>query len=124
MPDRVVRLEPYTAPWSPNDPDANFREDVAFYSAIDPMPTLEGMSRSLNIPVEAIARYVLVKWATSGSNGLLEIGPRTVRQMSDVVNQAEAADSDEQRLKAYHKLASIISWLEFPLDDELGPPLS
>ena len=110
-----VPLLAYDATWPASDPDANFREEVAYYSAIDPLPTLEGMSRSLNIPVGVIARYVLVRWATSGSVGIMEIGPRTIRQMSDTVREAESTGTDNARLKAYDKLTKIISWLEAPL---------
>lgn len=122
MPSYQIILEAYEATWSPEDKDANFRGDVALYSSIDPMPTLDRASRNLNIPVGALARYVLVKWATSGSDGLLEMGPRVVRQMADAVRQAEAAGTDEARLQAYHKLAKIISWLQVPLDNPKGGP--
>ena len=75
------------------------------------------MSRSLKIPVGAIVRYILVKWATSGSASLLEVGPRVVRQMAEIVERAESADSDQKRLEAYRSLAQIVSWLDVPLTD-------
>ena len=109
-------LEPYVGPWAEDDRNANFKEQVAIYSKADPMTTLDRMSRSQDVPVGALARYVLAKWAASGSDGLLEIGPRVVRQMQDVVDKAEAEDTPEKRLKAYESLRKIISWLAVPLE--------
>ena len=112
MESPTVRLEIFEESIDETDPDANFKWDVALYSQIDPMPTLEGMSRSLGLPVGAIARYVLVKWATSGSESAMEVGPRVVRQMASVVSEAEESGEDSARLVAYEKLSGIISWLE------------
>ena len=112
MESPTVRLEMFEESIDEADPDANFKRDVALYSQIDPMPTLEGMSRSLGLPVGAIARYVLVKWATSGSEGALEVGPRVVRQMAAMVSEAEESGENSARLLAYEKLSGIISWLE------------
>ncbi len=121
MGSRWILLETYTGPWDRDDRDANFREEVARYSRLDPVTTLEGMSRGLGIPVGALARYVLVKWAASGSEGLMEIGPRVVRQMQALVDEAEAAGSDEARLRAFHGLSRIISWLKAPLEAPRRP---
>ena len=114
---RQVILHPFQGSWSPGDKDANFKDEVANYSRVDPMTTLDNMSRNLDIPVGALVRYILVKWAASGSEGLMEIGPIVVRQMQDLVDKAEALDSDEARLEAFHSLKQIISWLKVPLDD-------
>ena len=111
MPSHSISLDAFDGPINEDDPDANFKKDVVFYSRIDPMPTLEGMSRNLGLPVGAIGRYVLVKWATSGSEGMLEIGPRVVRQMASIVDEAEESGENGRRLEAYRKLAQIISWL-------------
>ncbi len=113
---RQIALSIYEGPWSPDDKDANFKQEVAQYSHVDPMPTLDTMSKNLNIPAGALVRYILVRWATSGSAGLLDIGPTVVRQMGDVVGQAESVGTDEAFLDAYHRLAQIISWLQVPLD--------
>ena len=104
------------------DKDANFKQEVAMYSREDPMPTLETMSRNLRIPIGAIVKYVLVKWATSGSGALLEIGPRVVGQMADIVAQAESEATDQERLVAYRELSQIISWLQVPLADPQWRP--
>ena len=118
MTPRRISLEVYEGSWSPDDKDANFKEEVALYSRVDPMPTLERMSQNLNIPVGALVRYILARWATSGSAGLLEIGPRVVRQMEDLVGQAESVGTNGARLEAYHRLAQIISWLAQGYDGE------
>ena len=115
-PGRWVLLQPYDGPWAADDRNANFKEQVAIYSKADPMSTLERMSRSQDVPVGALARFVLAKWAASGSDGLLEIGPRLVRQMQEVVEKAEESDSQEARLEAYETLRQIISWLAVPLE--------
>ena len=107
----TVRLEIFEDAIDEVDPDANFKRDVALYSQIDPMPTLEGMSRNLNLPVGVIARYVLVKWATSGSEGAMELGPKVVGQMASIVAEAEESGEDGARLEAYEKLSGMVSWL-------------
>ncbi|MDA1348349.1 MAG: DUF6027 family protein, partial [Chloroflexi bacterium] len=99
------------------DKDANFKREVAAYTLEDPLPTVETMSRNLGIPVGAIVRYVLVKWANSGSATILEIGPRGVQQMAEMVAEAEAVGTDAARLAAYEKLSGFISWLNVPLTD-------
>ena len=114
---QTILLEPYEATWPPEDPDAGFRHLVAEYSHIDPLPTLEVLSRNKRIPLGALARFVLARYCTSGSDALLEMGPRVVRQMDGIVREAEAAGSDEARLNAYAALKAIVSWLQVPLDD-------
>ena len=108
----TVRLEIYKDQIDDKDPDANFKRDVALYSRIDPMPTLQGMSRNLGLPVGVIARYVLVKWATSGSEGVMELGPRVVKQMAEIVAEAEESGKVEAKMEAYEKLSKMVSWLE------------
>ncbi len=110
-------LEPYEGSWPPDDPDAGFRQLVAEYSRIDPMPTLETLARHKDIPVGALARFILARYSTSGSDALLEMGPRVVRQMDEIVQRAERAGTDEARLAAYRALAAIVSWLQVPLED-------
>jgi hypothetical protein len=114
---RSIVLEPYQGTWPPDDPDAGFRRVVAEYSHIDPMPTLDRLGRNKDIPVGALVRFVLSRYCTSGSDALLEMGPRVVRQMDEIVKRAEAADSDAARLEAYRALKAIVSWLLVPLDD-------
>ena len=117
MADRQITLETYRTPFSAGDKDANFKHDVATYSLLDPMPPLDRMSRNLDIPVGALARYVLARWTTSGSDALLEVGPLVVHQMEALIDQAEQEATDDARLKAYDGLRQIVSWLSIPLDD-------
>ena len=76
-----VSLEVFDWEWDEGDRDANFKHEVATYSREDPMPTLETMSRYLAIPVGAIIRYLLVKWAASGSTA--PPGARSSRSSAD-----------------------------------------
>ena len=117
-----IRLEAYEGTWPPDDPDASFRQLVAEYSRIDPLPTLEMLARHKNIPVGALIRFVVARYATSGSDALLEMGPRVVRQMQDVVDRAEVTGTDAARLEAYGALKAIVSWLMLPLEDRNWRP--
>ena len=107
----IVELQPFSGQFDDSDSDATFKREVTFYSAIDPMPTLEAMSEQMDIPIGALARYVLARWATSGSEGIMEIGPRVIHQMAEIVGESEAQDSQAARLQAYEKIMSIILWL-------------
>ncbi len=113
-----LRLEPWSGPWDADDPDAAFKEQVAELSRLDPTQTLEGMSRALGIPAGAIARYVLARWASEGSAGLLELGPSMVERLWAPIAAAEEAGDDTARLAAYARLRGMLSWLRAPLDDQ------
>lgn len=116
-----LRLEPFSGRWDDHDPDANFKREVAEYSRADPLPALRRLSAALNIPVGALARYVLVKWEAEGSETMLAVGPRTVDRMWAIVERAEAAGgSEEARLAAYDALRQIIAWLRAPLQQAPG----
>jgi hypothetical protein len=112
----VVRLERWTGPWPDDDPDANFKADVALYASVDPLTTIENLGRAIDVPVGALVRYVVAKWATAGSGGLLELGPTMTRRLGAVCDRAEAAGTDEARLEAYTELRELLSWLRFPLE--------
>jgi hypothetical protein len=112
-----LRLERYEGTWADDDPDANFKRDVAEHTRIDPLPTYRNLSRNTGIPLPAVLRYALVKWAAEGSEALLAMGPRTVERMWAVIAEAEAADTDQARLAAYDTLRQIVSWLRAPLGD-------
>ncbi len=117
MPDApCVHLEPWSGPWPDDDRDANFKRDVAVYSLVDPLPTLQNLSTSMDVPVGAIVRYVLAKWATGGSGGLLELGPTMARRLAEVCDRADEEDTDGARLAAYAQLRDMITWLRLPLD--------
>jgi hypothetical protein len=114
----VIELVRWSGPWADDDPDANFKAEVADYCRLDPLRTVTGLANNLDIPVGAVVRYVLARWATAGSGGLLELGPTMVRRLWEPVEKAEAAGTDEARLAAYDELRSLLSWLKFPLDDD------
>jgi hypothetical protein len=111
----VITLTRWIGPWADDDPDANFKADVALYARLDPLQTLTGLSNNVGIPVGALARYVLARYATGGSGGLLEIGPTMVHRLWEPVEGAEGAGTDEARLAAYDQLRQMIEWLRFPL---------
>ena len=109
--DPTISLVRYTDSWGEDDPDANFKAEVAEYSQLDPLTTLHGMSAALGIPVGAIARAVLARWAAAGSSGLLELGPSTVERLWEPIAAAEAEDDDQARLAAYAQVRQMVSWL-------------
>jgi hypothetical protein len=118
----VVTTEPCTlelvgwdGPWDPDDPDANFKADVALYSHVDPMTTVGNLAAAMEMPEGAVVHYVLAKWASAGSGGLLELGPTMVHRLWAVVEKAEETKTDAARLEAYEQLRQMISWLRLPL---------
>lgn len=89
-----MELYPYRDSWDEKDPHANFKAEVALYTVVDPLPTLENLSRATGIPVPCLIRYVLVKYAASGAEALLAMTPIVLRQMEQHVERAEAAGAD------------------------------
>jgi hypothetical protein len=114
----VVQLDRWDGPWAPDDPDANFKADVALYSTQDPLVTIRNLADNLGLPLGAVVRYVLAKWASGGSGGLLELGPVMSRRLLEPITAAEAADSDDARLAAYDQLRQMVTWLNLPLEDD------
>ncbi len=110
-------LTPWSGSWDSDDPDANFKEEVTAYGLLDPLETLNGLANSLDIPIGALARYVLAKWATGGSEGMLHIGSSTVQRMRNTCDKAEERDTEEARLSAYNELREIIEWLYVPIEE-------
>ena len=104
-------LYPYRDHWAENDPHANFKAEVAQYSEVDPLPTLENLSRATDIPVPCLVRYILVKYAASGAEALLAMTPIVLKQMEQHVEEAETAGTDAARLAAYEALRQMIGWL-------------
>ena len=112
-----MTLERFNWEDNPDDKDVNFKREVALYTIDDPLPTVNRLSRNLDIPGGAVIQYVLCKWAASGSDALREIGPDMVEKMSGILIKAEDADTDQARLEAYDSIRNIISWLRVPLDN-------
>jgi hypothetical protein len=114
--DPVVTLTAWNGPWDDDDPDANFKADIALYCRTDPLSTITNLGRAIDVPVGALVRYVLAKWASEGSGGLLEIGPRMARRLNEPFLRAEETGTDEARLAAYDEVRQLVSWLNLPLD--------
>lgn len=114
---RHIDLEAWTGPFATDDPDANFKSDVALYAHVEPMTTIDNLAAAMGMPAGAVVRYVLAKWASAGSGGLLELGPTMTNRLWSVIADAEAEDTDEARLAAYDQLAQMIGWLRLPLAD-------
>jgi hypothetical protein len=113
-----LELVGWNGPWDPDDPDANFKADVALYSHVDPKRTIGNLAAAMKMREGAIMRYVLAKWASAGSGGLLELGPTMVHNLWAVVDEAEGTGTDTARLEAYEQLRQMISWLRLPLVNE------
>ena len=96
---------------SDTDRHANFRAEVACYTAADPLPTMRNLSHATGVPLEELIRYVLVKYAASASDALLSLDPIVFRQMRDHVRRAEDEGTDAARLKSYIALRDMIAWL-------------
>lgn len=114
---RSVALIPWIGPWTQDDPDANFKADVALYARVDPMRTIDNLARALEMPEGAIVWYVLAKWASAGSAALLELGPSMVHRLWEPIERAEAVGSDSAKVAAYEQLRHMISWLRLPITD-------
>lgn len=121
-PERAVRLERWQGPWPPDDPDANFKVDVAAYAHLDPLSTITAMSGALDVPVGALCQYILARWACGGSEGLLELGPTALDRMWQACEEAEEQDTDEARLAAYATLRRMLSWLRAGLEPGVYGP--
>jgi Family of unknown function (DUF6027) len=115
---RTVELVRWDGPWDDDDPDANFKADVALYARVDPMATIARLATAMNIPEGAIVHYVLAKWASAGSGGLLELGPTMVHRLFAPIEVAENVGTRDARLNAYEQLRQIVSWLRLPLIDD------
>lgn len=116
-PPVIVDLAAWDGPWAADDPDANFKAEVASYGKLDPLHTIGNLADNLDMPVGAICRYILAKWASAGAEALMTLGPTALNRMSDTVAQAEAEGTDAARLAAYEVLRQQVSWLRVPLDD-------
>ena len=102
-------------PWPEDDRDANFKSDVALYSLVDPLTIIGNLGVGVGVPPGAICRYVLAKWASGGSGGLLEFGPTMTRRLAEVCEPAADAGTDEAHLEAFAQLREMILWLRMPV---------
>lgn len=71
-----MRLVKWAGPWSDNDPDANLKVDIALYGNVDPLGTVANLAAAVDVPVGAIVRYVLARWASAGPRARARPGGR------------------------------------------------
>jgi hypothetical protein len=118
-PSRVpaVDLERWDGTWADDDPFAGLKADVAAYGHLDPLETLRGLSAASGVPTGALARYVLARWAAGGNEALLELGVSGVDHLARAVAEAEAAGTDDARLRAYATVREVVAWLRAGLED-------
>jgi hypothetical protein len=83
------------------DPHASFRRAVADSRLVDPRPTFQGLSEVTGVPVDDLVHHALARWASSGAEALLFLGPAVLR---DLVAARRAED--------WPRVAGIIDWLE------------
>ncbi len=114
----ALDLPAWRGSWDDDDPDANFKAEVAAYQAADPLTTIAVLSRRCDIPVPALVRYVLARWASAGSEGLLELGPQLARRLHAIAAAAAADGGVDARLAAFEQLHQMLSWLVVPLQVE------
>ncbi|MFT4050289.1 MAG: DUF6027 family protein [Solirubrobacterales bacterium] len=114
----TIELEAWTGPWPDDDRDANLKADVVAHAKLDPLGTLRRLSANTDIPLGALVHYVLARYATSGSGGLLELGPSMVNRLWEPIEKAENDGGDAARLEAYDQVRQMLSWLRYPLDHE------
>ena len=120
QPEPTVTLERWDGPWPADDPDANFKTEIALYANVDPLSTIAALAGNIGVPVGALCRYVLARWATGGSGAALELGPSMVGRLAEVCERAETAGTDDARLAAYDQLRQMIEWVRLSFTDDAG----
>ena len=111
-----VDLSPWYGAWGDDDPFAELKAEVVAYGHLDPLTTLQGLSEASGIPVGALARYVIARWACGGSEALLELGVSGVDHLVRIVEGAEEVGTEEARRGAYVALRDVITWLRAGLE--------
>ncbi len=111
----TLTLEPLAGPWPDDDPHANFKQEVATVGLADPLQTFTALSAETGIPVGALVRYVMAKWAAEGSEALLAVGPRVVQRLAGYAADVRVATDDAARDAALDRLLGLVDWLALPL---------
>jgi hypothetical protein len=101
----TVDVVGWSGPWAGDDPHARFKERVAESARLEPLATLENLSAAVGVPVGGLVHHVLVEWASAGSRGLLEIGPRELDRLLEIV------DGDEPATEIVEALRGRLAWL-------------
>ena len=112
----MIDVSPWSGPWPEDDPDANFKAEVALYAPVDPLETLRTLSANTGIPLGALVHYVLARWASAGSESLLYAGPSVVERMWAEFRRADDAGTTEARAAAYEAVRQMVAWLRLPLE--------
>ena len=68
---------------------------------VDPMPTFRALSEQTGVPVDTLVHFALVRWASAGSEALMAVEPRVLRDLI-------AARARED----WSAVAGIVDWLE------------
>lgn len=111
-----IRLERWDGRWPDEDPFADLKADVAAYGHLDPLETLRGLSEASGVPVGALARYVLARWAAGGAEGLLELGASGVDHLARTVEEGERVGTDAARLAGWETVRDVVRWLRAGLE--------
>ena len=109
-PVETVRLDRWDGPAGADD-FAGLRADVAAYGHLDPLATVRGLADASGLPVGALVRYVLARWASGGNEAVLELGVSGVDHLARLVAEAEREDTDAARLQAYDGMCEVVAWL-------------
>jgi hypothetical protein len=117
----ALELPPWRGRWSEDDPDAAFKAEVRAHQSADPLTTITNLSARTGIPVPALVRYVLVRWASAGSEALLQLGPHIVQRMQADVRAALDDGSGDAARDALVRLEGMLSWLLAPFEDPDAP---
>jgi hypothetical protein len=118
----TVSLVRWDGDWPDDDPFADLKADVAAYGHVDPLGTIEGLSDASGVPVGALVRYVLARWAAGGAEGILELGVGGVDHLARQVEEAEQRGTDAARLEAYAAVRDVVGWLRAGIDPDGGHP--
>ena len=109
-------LAPWTGPWNADDPNADFKAELALFSLADPLPSLRVLSEGTAVPVGSLLRFIAAKYLAAGSEALLAAGTAQIRDLLAETDRAEAIGTSDARLAAYWKLRGYIQWLVSGLD--------
>lgn len=115
-PAPAVHLERWDGAWDADDPFAGLKADVATYGHLDPLVTVRGLAEASGVPVGALVRHVLARWASGGSDAVLELGVSGVDHLARLVAEAEQVGTDAARLGAYAGVRDVVVWLRAGLD--------
>jgi hypothetical protein len=113
-----IDVSPWTGPWPDDDPDANFKAEVALYAHAEPLETLRRLSANTGIPLGSLVHYVLARWASAGSESLLYAGPSVIERMWAEFRKADEAGTSEARAAAYEAVRQMVAWLRLPLQTD------